>query len=92
MSARQQAAATPPGDPPTDPATAATQADLRARVRAALAGLPERDRTVLLLRESGLSHRVIAEAVGTTAKSVGTMIARALNRLAGELGLDAEDV
>ncbi len=81
----------PVGDPPTDPATAAVQADLRARVRAALAGLPERDRTVLLLRESGISHRAIAEAVGTTTKSVGTMIARALDRLADELALDAED-
>jgi RNA polymerase sigma-70 factor (ECF subfamily) len=82
----------PLGDPPDDPASSAVRADLRAKVRAALAGLPQRDRTVLLLRESGFSHREIAEAVGTTTKSVGTMIARALDRLARELALDAEDV
>jgi RNA polymerase sigma factor (sigma-70 family) len=57
-------------------------------VRAALAALTERDRTVLLLREEGLTHREIAAAVGTTTGSVGTIIARALEKLAVELELD----
>jgi RNA polymerase sigma-70 factor (ECF subfamily) len=82
----------PLGDPPDDPASNAARANLQAKVRDALAGLAERDRTVLLLGESGFSHREIAQVVGTTTKSVGTMIARALDRLARELNLDAEDV
>lgn len=82
----------PLGDQPDDPASSAARANLRAKVREALAGLPQRDRTVLLLGQSGFSHREIAAAVGTTTKSVGTMIARALERLARELALDAEDV
>lgn len=53
--------------------------------------LSERDRTVLLMREEGFRHREIADAVGTTTKSVGTMIARALEKLAGELDLDTGD-
>jgi DNA-directed RNA polymerase specialized sigma24 family protein len=36
------------------------------------------------------SHREIAEAVGTTTGSVGTMIARALDKLATRLQLDEE--
>lgn len=75
-----------------DPATAAERADLADRVRAALATLSERDRAVLLMREEGFRHREIADAVGTTTKSVGTLIARALDRLALGLGLDAEAV
>jgi RNA polymerase sigma-70 factor (ECF subfamily) len=63
----------------------------RRRVHGALQQLPERDRTILLMREEGFSHREIAEAVGTTTGSVGTLIARALNRLARELRLDEED-
>jgi RNA polymerase sigma factor (sigma-70 family) len=75
-----------------DPARAAEQADLRERVRAALDQLDPRDRAVLLMREQGFAHHEIAEAVGTTTKSVGTMIARALERLARQLHLDEGDV
>jgi len=75
-----------------DPATAAERADLADRVRAALATLNEKDRAVLLMREEGFRHHEIADAVGTTTKSVGTMIARALDRLALVLELDAEAV
>lgn len=59
------------------------------RVRAALDALPERERTILLMREEGFTHREIAEAVGTTTGSIGTMLARALDRLATLLPLDA---
>jgi len=45
---------------------------------------------VLLMREEGFAHREIAEAVGTTTASVGTMIARALDKLARLLPLDAD--
>lgn len=62
----------------------------RRRAEAALAGLSQRDRVILLMREEGFCHREIAEAVGTTTGSVGTMIARALNKLAYELQPDGE--
>jgi RNA polymerase sigma factor (sigma-70 family) len=62
----------------------------RELVRVALRALNERDRTVLVMREEGFSHQEIAEAVGTTTKSVGSMIARALRKLANELALKPE--
>jgi RNA polymerase sigma factor (sigma-70 family) len=52
-----------------------------ARVRRALDSLTERDRTILLLREEGFSYREVAEAVGVKASSVGTLLARARERL-----------
>jgi DNA-directed RNA polymerase specialized sigma24 family protein len=41
------------------------------------------------MREEGFTHREIADAVGTTTKSVGTLIARALDRMAGALAPEA---
>lgn len=58
------------------------------RVRSALNELSERDRTLLLLRHEGLTHREMAEAVGTTTGSVGTLIARALDKLGRLLNED----
>lgn len=86
-----QADRLPMADPPVDPATAAVRDDDRRRVRAALAELSERERAVLLMREEGFAHREIAVAVGTTTGSVGTMIARALEKLSQRLDLDATD-
>jgi RNA polymerase sigma factor (sigma-70 family) len=80
------------GDPPADPASAAASHDLEARVRCALQALSERDRTVLLMRSEGFSHRDIAAAVGITTGSVGTVAARALVKVAAELGLAKESV
>jgi DNA-directed RNA polymerase specialized sigma24 family protein len=54
--------------------------------------LTDRERTILLMREEGFAHREIASIVGTTTGSIGTMIARALERLAQHLPLDVEDV
>jgi RNA polymerase sigma-70 factor (ECF subfamily) len=68
------------------------RADLAERVRAALRRLSERERAVLLMREEGFKHHEIAAAVGTTTKSVGSMIARALDHLARRLELDVEAV
>jgi RNA polymerase sigma factor (sigma-70 family) len=68
-------------EPGPDPAALAERADQRRRVRRALATLNERERTVLLMREEGFTHREIAEAVETTTGSVGTMIARALDKM-----------
>jgi RNA polymerase sigma-70 factor (ECF subfamily) len=80
------------GDAPRDPESKAESKERKRVVRQALAMLQEKEQTVLLMREEGFSHREIAEAVGTTTGSVGTMIARALDKLAKELPLDAEDL
>jgi RNA polymerase sigma-70 factor (ECF subfamily) len=75
--AARKALADPPG--PTDGALDAL--DARRRARHLLDALPDRDRTLLLMRQDGFTHREIAEAVGTTTGSVGTLIARALGRV-----------
>lgn len=75
----------PLGDQPATPDVALETAERRAYVRRALETLSEKDRTVLLMREEGFSHQEIAEAVDTTTKSVGSMIARALHKLSAEL-------
>ncbi len=69
-------------DPPASPERAALEDDDRRRARRMLEALNDRDRAILLMREEGFTHREIAEAVGTTTGSVGTMIARALERVA----------
>lgn len=69
-------------DPPPLPDRATEAEEARLRAHGILAALPERDRAILLMREEGFTHREIAEAVGTTTGSVGTMIARALDRAA----------
>jgi RNA polymerase sigma-70 factor (ECF subfamily) len=53
-----------------------------ARVRAALETLAERDREVLQLWDAGLNYAEIAEQTGLAAKSIGTTLARARQRLA----------
>jgi RNA polymerase sigma factor (sigma-70 family) len=79
----------PIADPPPPPDEAVERGRAADAVRHALDALGERDRTIVLMREEGFSQREIAEAVGTTTGSVGTMIARALEKLAR--ALEAED-
>jgi RNA polymerase sigma factor (sigma-70 family) len=74
-------AESPTASPP-DPGELLERAELRRQLRAALDGLSHKERTALLLREEGFAHREIAVAVGTTIGSVGTLIARALEKLA----------
>lgn len=88
---REEGDRVPGPRPAPDPSDEHDRRQTRKRVRRALDRLSDRDRTVLLMREEGFRHREIADAVGTTTKSVGTMIARALEKLARELDLDAED-
>ena len=75
----------PIADPPADPDRATEMAENKAMVRRALEEMSERDRTALLMREEGFSHQEIADAVGTTTKAVGTILARALRKLARHL-------
>ena len=75
----------------TAPADAQTQLEVKERreiVRVALEKLVERDRTILLMKAEGFSLQEIAEVIGTRPGSVGTLAARALERLARELRLD----
>lgn len=81
----------PVGDAGPDPDRLLERREAEARVRAALDTLRPRDRTILLMREEGFTHREIAEAVGTTPGSVGTMIARALRAAREALDADAPE-
>jgi RNA polymerase sigma-70 factor (ECF subfamily) len=78
-------------DAPRGPDADVVAREDHAAVQAALSALPERDRTILLMREEGFTHAEIAAAVGTTTKSVGTLAARALTKLAALLA-PTEDV
>lgn len=71
------------GDDAVAPADVASADDTviaeesRARVRNALNALPERDRTLLLLRHEGYSYRELARIVGVAETSIGTLLLRA---------------
>ncbi len=86
------------GEPPATfvsaaPVDAHTQLEVKERrriVRVALEKLVERDRTILLMKAEGFSLQEIAQVIGTRPGSVGTLAARALERLARELRLDDE--
>lgn len=67
-------------DSPAWPDHEVERAERIEAVRRALAALSPRDRQMLLMREEGFSYREIAEAVGVLPGSVGTLIARALQR------------
>ncbi|HMA25867.1 MAG TPA: sigma-70 family RNA polymerase sigma factor [Gemmatimonadaceae bacterium] len=78
------------GDAPRDPHSAVEANERRRVVMAALARLSDKERVAILMREEGFSHREIAEAVGTTTGSVGTLLARTLERLARETSLGSD--
>jgi RNA polymerase sigma-70 factor (ECF subfamily) len=82
----------PLGDALPDPYRLAEGADTRKRVHAMLMTLSEKERIVLLMREEGFTHSEIAEVVNTTTKSIGTVIARALRKLARRFGSSRESV
>jgi RNA polymerase sigma factor (sigma-70 family) len=82
----------PVGDSPLRPDAAREGQERKEAVQRALLMLSEKERTALLMREEGFAQREIAEAIGTTTKSVGTLIARALDKLADRIGLDQEDL
>jgi RNA polymerase sigma factor (sigma-70 family) len=66
---------------PRTPEAGAELEDSLARLRTALDGLRQKERTALLMREEGFTHREIAEELGTTTGTVGTLIARSLAKL-----------
>lgn len=70
------------GDPPRSPEFLAERQLARRRVMAALEGLTSKERQALLMREEGFKHREIADALGTTTGSVGTLLRRAVEKAA----------
>lgn len=60
-----------------DPEAEAIAGEERAEARAALARLPERTATLLVLRHSGFSYAEIAAALGIAPDQVGTRLRRA---------------
>ncbi|MGW5049518.1 RNA polymerase sigma factor [Actinokineospora sp. NPDC004072] len=86
--AREEAAAEP-GAAVSDVADAVVTADERRRVRAALARLPRKQATALVLRHSGLSYAEVAAALGLSPGSVGTTVRRAESALREELNRHA---
>jgi RNA polymerase sigma factor (sigma-70 family) len=73
-------------DPPAAPDRAIDQSVARDIVNGALARLNAKERAALLMREEGFTHREIADALGTTTGSVGTLLARGLRKAAAHLG------
>lgn len=61
-------------EPPEAVAAERTRSE---QVRATLAGLPEREAQLLILRHSGYSYQEIAEALKVAPGSVGTLLVRA---------------
>jgi len=82
---RRILSAVPPSEPMPPPDREAIRAEEVRQVRKGLEALPERDRQMLLLREEGFSYQEIAEVADVSPRSVGTILARALRRLAQEL-------
>jgi len=74
------------GDPPPPPDQDVDRERCRRLVRRALDELSSKERTALLMREEGFRHREIAEALGTTTGSVGTLLSRAIRKAARRLG------
>lgn len=64
-------------DPAPSPVQELDAAEARQCVRRAIDMLPERERTMLLLRAEGFSYREIATALRINEGSVGTLLARA---------------
>lgn len=78
----------PAADPVPDPHEQLESRERHERASRALAVLSEKERSAVLMREEGFSHKEIADAVGTTTGSVGTLIARALLKFSDAIGED----
>ena len=72
-------------DPPRPPDEVVERETAREHVRRALDALSPKEIEALLMREEGFKHREIAEALGTTTGSVGTLLRRAIEKAAARL-------
>jgi RNA polymerase sigma factor (sigma-70 family) len=82
---REQAVAARTDVVVADVADAVVTLEERTRVREALARLPRKQATALVLRHSGLSYAEVAAALGMSPGSVGTTVRRAEAALREEL-------
>ncbi len=73
------------GDEAIDPHDVAETNERRRAVRGALARLPAKPATVLVLRHSGHSYAEVAAAIGINVNQVGTLLRRAEAALRKEL-------
>ena len=80
----------PSGTPPVDAHLQLERDERRQVVSRALMTLSSRERTALLMQQEGFTHREIAAAIGTTVGTVGTLLARSLDKLAAALPLDSD--
>ncbi|MCK6481619.1 MAG: RNA polymerase sigma factor [Planctomycetes bacterium] len=72
--------------PVEDPGEEAGQEEVRAAVRGILDALPERERTVLILRHyEGMTYERIGEALGLTSRTVQNCLRRARTKMFFEL-------
>lgn len=78
------------GDPPRPPDEVVDLVASRVRVREALEALSPKERRALLMREEGFKHREIADALGTTTGSIGTLLSRAIRKAARQLNANEE--
>ena len=74
-----------PAEPRGSPERHALVSERSRRLRAAIAKLPEQQRECMFLRSSGLRYREIAEVLGISTASVGSLVHRATARLSEEL-------
>jgi RNA polymerase sigma factor (sigma-70 family) len=72
-------------DPPPPPDSRVARSTARRAVNEAFEVLSEKEKTALLMREEGYAHREIADALGTTTGTIGTLMARALRKAAARL-------
>ncbi|HLK94629.1 MAG TPA: sigma-70 family RNA polymerase sigma factor [Nocardioidaceae bacterium] len=86
---REETAAVAGNDVVSDVADAVLTLEERTRVRVALARLPRRQATALVLRHSGLSYAEVAAALGMSPGSVGTTVRRAESALRKEMSRHA---
>jgi RNA polymerase sigma-70 factor (ECF subfamily) len=77
--------------PSPNPEVLVEEAERRREVRRALARLPERTASVLLLRHSGLSYAEVATALGMKVTNVGTVLRRAEESLRKEVNRAASE-
>jgi len=69
----------------SSPAESAGDRELVDKLYAAIQGIPDFDRALVLLMLDGLSYRAMAEVTGLTESHVGASLTRARKRLASQL-------
>lgn len=79
-------------DPPPSPDSGVNRDTARSVLRVALDALSPKERIAVLMREEGFAHREIAEAIGTTTGSVGTLLARSLRKTADAIRAGTETI